>query len=164
LEGAYLVRTVPPFAANVAKRVRKTPKLYWRDTGILHALLGLETVEQVQTSGRMGFSWEGFSMEHLLNEAEIAGEDCFHYTVQGGAEMDMVVSIGGEVFGFEFKHGDVPRITSSMRAAADDLTLKRVFVVYPGPDTFPIDESGRFQALAWKDLPQVRSYLLSSLT
>lgn len=157
LEGAYLLRVVPPFFANVAKRVRKAPKLYLRDTGLLHALMGLETVEQLQTSGRMGFSWESFCLEHLIQEAGLVSEDCFHYSVQGGAEMDLVTTVGGAVFGFEFKHKDVPSITNSMRAAAEDLNVKRVFQVYPGPDTFALDTSGRFIALAWRDLPNLRS-------
>ena len=157
LEGAYLLRVLPPFFANVAKRVRKAPKLYVRDTGLLHALLGLETTEQVQTSGRMGFSWESFCLEHLIQEAALAGEDCFYYTVQGGAELDVVTTVGGSVYGFEFKHGDVPSITKSMRVAAEDLGVKRVFQIYPGPDTFALDESGRFLAVAWRDLSTMRS-------
>jgi hypothetical protein len=157
LEGAFLLRVVPPFFANVAKRVRKAPKLYIRDTGLLHALMGLETVEQLQTSGRMGFSWESFCLEHLIQEAGLISEDCFHYSVQGGTEMDMVTTIGGTVLGFEFKHNDVPSITNSMRIAADDLGAKRVFVLYPGPDTFALDKSERFVALAWRNLAQFRS-------
>jgi uncharacterized protein len=157
LEGAYILRVVPPFFANVAKRVRKAPKLYLRDTGILHALMGLETVEQLQTSGRMGFSWESFCLEHLVHEADLAGEDCFHYSVQGGAEMDLVTTVGGAVFGFEFKHNDVPAITKSMRTAADDLGAKRAFVLYPGSETFALDGSERFVALAWRDLDKFRS-------
>lgn len=157
LEGAYLLRVLPPFFANVAKRVRKTPKLYVRDTGILHALLGLETAEQIETSGRMGFSWESFCLEHLIHEASLPSEDCFYYSVQGGAELDLVTTIGGSIFGFEFKHGDTPEITKSMRDAAADLKVKRVFEVYPGPDTFALDESERFVALAWRDLSSLRS-------
>jgi predicted AAA+ superfamily ATPase len=157
LEGAYILRVLPPFFTNVAKRVRKAPKLYFRDTGILHALLGLETSEQVQTSGRMGFSWESFCLEHLIHEADLVDEDCFHYSVQGGAELDMVTTVGGWPFGFEFKHNDIPQITKSMREAAKDLGVKRVFQIYPGPDTFDLDESGRFVALAWCDLNELRS-------
>lgn len=160
LEGAYLLRTIPPFFANVAKRVRKTPKLYFRDTGMLHALLALENDEQVQTSGRMGFSWESFCLEHLIHETRLSGEDWFHYSVQGGAELDVVTSVGGSVYGFEFKHTDAPRVTRSMRDAAEDLGVKRVFVVYPGPDTFALDESERFVAVGWRDLPGVRPRLL----
>jgi uncharacterized protein len=157
LEGGYLLRVVPPFFANVAKRVRKAPKLYLRDTGLLHALMGLETAEQLQTSGRMGFSWESFCLEHLIHEAGLASEDCFHYSVQGGAEMDLVTTIGGAVFGFEFKHNEVPSITNSMRVAADDLGAKRIFLLYPGSDTFALDSSERFVALAWRNLAQFRS-------
>jgi predicted AAA+ superfamily ATPase len=156
LEGAYLLRVLPPFYANVPKRLRKAPKLYLRDTGILHALLGLETSEQVQTSGRMGFSWESFCLEHLIHEASLTDEDCFHYLVQGGAELDMVTTSGGSLYGFEFKHNDVPAITKSMRDAANDLKVKRVFEIYPGPDTFALDDSERFMAVAWRDLTNLR--------
>lgn len=159
LEGAYLLRVLPPFFVNVAKRVRKAPKFYFRDTGILHALLGLETGEQVQTSGRMGFSWESFCLEHLIHEVGLQSDDCYYYSVQGGAELDLVTTVGGSVFGFEFKHGDAPRITKSMREAADDLNVKRVFVVYPGPATFFLDESESFVAVAWRDLPTLQSRL-----
>ncbi len=157
LEGAYILRVLPPFFANVGKRVRKAPKLYLRDTGILHALLGLETPEQVATSGRMGFSWESFCLEHAIHEVGLNPDDCFHYSVQSGAEMDLVTTVGGVPFGFEFKHGDVPEITKSMRTAAQDLNLKRVFQVYPGPETFPLDEGECFFAVAWRDLPNLRS-------
>ncbi len=157
LEGAYIVRTVAPFFANVAKRVRKSPKLYFRDTGLLHALLGLETAEQVQNWFRMGFSWESFCIEHLIHEAGLVGEECFHYSVQGGSEIELVASVGGAVYGFDCKHGDVPRITKSMREVAEDLKARRVFEIYPGPDTFALDESGRFVALAWRDLASLRS-------
>ena len=160
LEGAYIIRTISPFFVNVAKRVRKAPKLYFRDSGILHALLGLETEEQVQTFGRMGFSWESFCLEHLIHESRLEGEDCFHYSVESGAEMDMVLSFGGKTFGFEFKHAAVPAISKSMRTAADDLSLKRVFIVYPGLDSFPLDEAERFSAVAWRDLASIRTRMI----
>jgi len=98
-------------------------------------------------------------LEHLIQEAAVSGEDCFYYTVQGGAEMDLVTRIGGSVFGFEFKHGDVPGITQSMRVAADDLAAKQVFEIYPGPDTFALDGAERFVAVAWRDLSNLRSRL-----
>jgi predicted AAA+ superfamily ATPase len=153
LEGAYIIRTVSPFFTNVAKRVRKSPKLYFRDTGLLHALLGLETGDQVQNWLNMGFSWESFCIEHLIHDAGLIGEDCFHYSVQGGTEIELVTTIGGNHYGFECKHGDAPRITASMRQAAQDLSLKKVFAVYPGNDTFLLDTSGQFVALAWRDVP-----------
>jgi len=157
LEGAYILRTLPPFFANVAKRVRKAPKLYLRDTGLLHALLGLETVEQVETSGRMGFSWEGFCLEHLIQQGGLSGEDCFHYSVQSGSELDVVAIHRGATVGFEFKHADAPRITPSMSLASTDLGISRVYVVYPGTDTFALDEERRFVALAWGDLARLQA-------
>ena len=113
----------------------------------------------MQTSGRMGFSWESFCLEHLIHDADLADNDCFHYSVQGATELDLVAMVGGSTFGFEFKHGDVPSITRSMRVAATDLGLKRIFEVYPGPDTFALDESGQFMALAWRDLSKLRSLM-----
>ena len=96
-------------------------------------------------------------MEHIIYEAGFAAEDCFHYSVQGGAELDMVTTANGSRFGFEFKHGDIPKVTRSMHEAADDLNVKRVFQVYPGADTFGLESSGRFLALAWQDLPSLHS-------
>ena len=156
LEGAYVLRMVSPYFRNVAKRVRKSPKLYFRDTGLLHALLGVETMEQVQTFLGMGFSWESFCIEHLIHDAGLLGEDCFHYSVQGGAEIEFVSNIGGSLFGFDCKHCDVPKVTKSMREAADDLGIKRLFAVYPGADTFAMDGSERFIALPWRDLMNLR--------
>jgi predicted AAA+ superfamily ATPase len=160
LEGAYIVRTVSPYLTNIAKRVRKTPKLYFRDTGLLHALLGLETTEQVQTWLRMGFSWESFCIEHLIHDAGLVGEECFHHAVQGGAEMELVTNIGGAAYGFDCKHGDVPNVTTSMREVAHDLGIKRVFAVYPGTDSFAMDKSERFIALAWRDITSFRERFL----
>lgn len=159
LEGAYIIRTISPFFINVAKRVRKSPKLYFRDTGLLHALLGLETNEQVQTWLRMGFSWESFCVEHLIHDAGLAGEDCFHFSVQGGAEIELVTRVGGFAYGFDCKHADLPKVTRAMRDVAQDLGLKRVFAVYPGADTFTMDDSERFVALAWRDVITCRTLL-----
>jgi uncharacterized protein len=160
LDGAYIIRTVSPYSTNVAKRVRKSPKLYFRDTGLLHALLGLETHEQLQTWLRMGFSWESFCVEHLIHDAGLQGEDCFHYSVQGGAEIELVTSLGGAVYGFDCKHGDVPKVTKTMREVAQDLAMKRLFAVYPGEDTFAMDSSERFVAMAWRDLINFRTRFL----
>ena len=160
LQGAYIVRVVPPFFANVPKRVRKAPKLFFRDSGLLHALLALETTEQVETCPTMGLSWESFCIEHLIHEAGLAEEDCFHYSVQSGAELDLVTTANGARFGFEFKHNDVPRITKSMHEAAADLGVKRVFQIYPGAETYEMDPAGQFVAVAWKDLANLRSRLV----
>ena len=159
LEAAFITRTLPPYHANVAKRVRKTPKLFFRDTGILHALLGLETLEQAETSGRMGFSWESFCLDHLIREGGLPAEDCFHYSVQSGAELDLVLQRGGQTLGFEFKHSDVPQVTPSTRSAADDVNANRVFIVYPGPTSFPMDPANRFWALAWRDISGLQNFL-----
>jgi len=157
LEAAFITRTLPPYHAIVAKRVRKTPKLYFRDSGILHALLGLETLEQAETSGRTGFSWESFCLDHLIREGGLPADSCFHYSVQSGAELDLVVQHAGRTLGFEFKHSDVPQISPSARAAAADVEASRVFFVYPGPATFPMDPDSRYWALAWRDISTLQN-------
>ncbi|MCC7376575.1 MAG: ATP-binding protein [Verrucomicrobiales bacterium] len=152
LEEAYLLRVLPPFFRNVAKRVRKAPKLYWRDTGVLHALLGCESAEQVEVSGKLGFSWESFCLEHLSTDGGLKAEDCFHYSIQSGAELDLVSFVGGESVGFEFKHTDTPKVTNSMVVAANDLDLRRIFVIYPGPTSYTLNPERRFNAVGWRDI------------
>jgi hypothetical protein len=102
------------------------------------------------------FCCSSISTSFLIREADLEGDECAHYSVQGGAEFDMVTSLGGSVIGFEFKHGDVPRITRSMRDAADDVQARRVLLVYPGAESCVLDEVERFVALAWRDLPSLR--------
>ena len=111
----------------------------------------------VETSGRMGLSREGFCLEHLIQQGGLSGEDCFHYSVQSGSELDLVALHRGATVGFEFKHADAPRITPRMSVATTDLGINRVYVVYPGPETFALDEERRFVALAWGDLARLQA-------
>jgi predicted AAA+ superfamily ATPase len=139
LTGAFLVRRLPPWFENVGKRVVKAPKLYLRDTGLLHALLGLRTRAEVRSHPRYGASWEGFALEHIIRLLR-AERDVYFWATHGGAELDLLVSRGGKRYGFEFKFADAPNTAKSMRVALADLKLEQLFVVYPGQRRFSLDE------------------------
>jgi uncharacterized protein len=139
LAGAFLVRRLPPWFENVGKRLVKAPKLYIRDSGVLHALLGLRTPKEVRSHPRLGASWEGFALEQAVGLLKAEGEAYFWGT-HGGAELDLLISRGGAQYGFEFKFSDAPATTKSMRVAMTDLSLKRLFIVYPGKRRFEVDE------------------------
>lgn len=139
LSGAFLARRLPAWFENTGKRVVKSPKVYLRDTGVLHTLLNLKTPGQVLSHPRFGFSWEGFAMEQVINAAR-AGQDAFHYRTHAGAELDLVVMRGGRRYGFEFKFEDAPRPTRSMRVAGQDLGLTHLWVVFSGEREWPLAE------------------------
>lgn len=139
LAGTFLLRRLPPWFTNTKKRVVKSPKVYVRDSGVLHALLGLRDGQEVLRHPRFGFSWEGFAIEHVIS-CLMAGRDAHYWAVHSGPELDLVVPRGGRLYGFECKFGDAPTVTPSMRAAMAELELERLFVVYPGARTFELEE------------------------
>jgi len=138
--GAFLVRRLSPWFENTGKRLVKAPKIYLRDTGLLHALLGLRTPTEVRSHPRLGASWEGFALEHAINCFN-AERDAYFWGTHGGAELDLLINRGGAKIGFEFKFTESPSTTKSMRVAMTDLKLKRLFVVYPGTRRFELDDN-----------------------
>ena len=138
LAGAFLVRRLPPWFENTGKRVVKAPKIYLRDSGLVHALLGLRSGAEVRSHPRFGASWEGFALEQAIGLMRAEREAHFWRT-HAGAELDLLVNRGGQRYGFEFKFADAPATTRSMRVAMEDLGLKRLFVVYPGTRRFELD-------------------------
>jgi len=139
LGGAFMLRQLPPWFENTGKRVVKAPKVYFRDTGLLHALLGLRDTQQVFGHPRFGFSWEGFAMEEVIRTAQ-AERDAYFYRTHAGAELDLLILRGGRRYGFELKFEDAPRPTRSMQMVLEDLNLERLWIVYPGDRTFPLKE------------------------
>ena len=137
--GAFMIRQLPPWFENLGKRLVKSPKIYFRDTGLLHTLLGLRNLDQVSSHPRLGFSWEGFALEEVLCRLK-ADQDAYFYKTHGGAELDLLIMRGGKRYGFEFKFQDAPRPTKSMHGVLDDLRLDRLFVVYPGSKSYALDE------------------------
>ena len=148
--GAFLVRRLPPWFENTGKRLLKAPKVYIRDSGLLHALLGLRTPAEIRSHPRLGASWEGFALEQAIGLLG-ATRDAYFWGTHGGAELDLLITRGGAKFGFEFKFTESPATTKSMRVAMADLGLKRLFVVYPGTRRFELDAN--LIALPLTELP-----------
>jgi predicted AAA+ superfamily ATPase len=138
LSGSYMVRQLQPWHANLKKRQLKSPKIYVRDSGVLHALLSLETATQVASHPKLGASWEGFAIEQII--AATGTREAYFWGTHAGAELDLLIFEGGRALGFEIKYVDVPSTTRSMRTAIADLGLGHLYVVYPGEKTFPLDE------------------------
>lgn len=130
LAGAFMVRQLQPWHENLGKRQVKSPKLYIRDSGLLHALLDLSTAEAIDSHPKLGASWEGFCIETILRWT---GErNAWFWGTHAHAELDLLIFHEGRRIGFEFKLADAPGFTRSMRIAQEDLKLDRLFVVYPG--------------------------------
>lgn len=136
LTGTFMVRQLPPWFQNLGKRQVKAPKIYFRDSGLLHALLGLREPRELQVHPRLGASWEGFALEQVLKI--VAPEDAYFWATHAGAELDLLVFQRGKRIGFEFKYADAPALTKSMHTAVADLGLSRLHVIYPGPHRYPL--------------------------
>ena len=137
LAGAFMVRVLPPWFENIGKRQVKAAKLYLRDSGILHALLGIADMDQVRGHPKLGASWEGFALEQVLGALET--RDAYYWATHGGAELDLMAITGGRRYGFEFKYADAPGTSRSMRIAMADLDLQHLWVVYPGQEEYALD-------------------------
>ena len=136
LEGALMIRVLRPFHANLLKRQVKAPKLYFRDPGLLHLLLGIRTERELLLHPRSGASWEGFALEEVLRC--FRPDEAFFWATHSGAELDLLLLRGGRRIGVEFKRSDAPKVTPSMRAALEDLELDRLLVVTPGAQAWPL--------------------------
>jgi predicted AAA+ superfamily ATPase len=151
LTGAFMVRQLPPWFENLKKRQVKAPKVYIRDSGLLHALLGVESTADLEGHPKLGASWEGFALGLILRQ--IRERDAHFWAVHAGPEVDLFVSRGPKRFGFEFKWADAPRISSSMKTALEDLNLHRLYVVYPGTAGYPLED--RIEVVPISELDRV---------
>lgn len=138
LTGAYMVRILPPWFENIRKRQVKAPKIYIRDTGILHALLQLRSMEDLQSHPKLGASWEGFALEQVIGMLET--RDAYFWATHAGAELDLLVTIRGKRYGFEFKYADAPGTSRSMHSAIHDLSLEHLWVIYPGHQEYTLND------------------------
>ena len=153
--GAYVVRQLQPWFENLGKRVVKSPKVYVRDSGLLHALLGIPDFPALQGHPKLGASWEGFVIEQILSWA---GErNAYFWATHSRAELDLMVMAKGKRWGFEVKYQDAPTITKSMRITMQDLKLERLWVVYPGPTGYPMDE--KIECVSFLQLGQIKETL-----
>jgi predicted AAA+ superfamily ATPase len=138
LSGTYVVRQLPPWFENLKKRQVKSPKVFIRDSGILHALLGIPGPESLQSHPKLGASWEGFAMEQIFSKT--GDRDAYFWATHAGAELDLLLFHKGKRLGFEFKFGEKIDVTKSMHIAQKDLGLDHLYIVHPGEHCFPVDD------------------------
>ena len=136
LEGLFLVRQLLPWHTNLKKRQVRSPKLYFRDSGILHQLLGIRSALELQTHPKLGASWEGYVIEELFKSIE--PDEAYFWATHNGAELDLLIIKNGRKLGVECKRVDAPRLTPSMRIALQDLRLDHLIVIYPGDRQYPL--------------------------
>ncbi len=134
LTQTLMVRQLQPWHENLGKRQVKAPKIYFRDTGLLHALMGVSTLPELLVHPRCGASWEGFALEQVLRLAK--PDEAYFWATHQGAELDLLMIKGRQRVGVEFKRADAPKVTPSMRIAMHDLKLDALYVVYPGAHRF----------------------------
>ena len=158
LTGTYMVRQLQPWFENVAKRQVKAPKVYLRDTGLLHALLGIHDDGVLFAHPRVGASWEGFVIEQILRSVRPSG--AWFWSAHGGGELDLLVFERGRRIGFEVKFSEAPDVTRSMRHVARLLALDHLFVVCPSRHAWPVDT--HISVLPVCDVPDLRQRIEAS--
>jgi predicted AAA+ superfamily ATPase len=137
LSGAYMVRVLPPWFENLKKRQVKAPKIYIRDSGLFHSLLQVLNLADLQGHPKIGASWEGFALEHIIRVFRT--RDVYFWATHAGAELDLMVTIAGKRYGFECKYTDAPGRKRSMHIAIEDLGLEHLWVIYPGDQKYALD-------------------------
>lgn len=138
LAAAMVVHTLQPWHENIGKRQVKAPKVYIRDSGLLHALLNLPGQEDLESHPKVGASWEGFVIQQLVRRLGAAPDEAFFWATHAGAELDLLVVRGRRRLGFEVKRSSAPKLTPGMRHALADLKLDHLCVVHAGDDEFPL--------------------------
>ena len=138
LTGAFAIRQLPAWYENMGKRTVKSPKIYLRDCGLLHALLDVSTSEQLESHPKLGSSWEGFCIEQILSVT--GSSNAYFWGTHAGAELDLLLLRNGKRIGVEIKYSDGPSTTRSMRSAMEDLKLEHLYVAYPGKEDYPLDK------------------------
>lgn len=141
LSGTFMVRQLRPWNYNTKKRIIKTPKIYFRDTGILHALFDLPEKKDVLSHPKLGASWEGFALEETIQAIRLKENEIFFWGVHASAEIDLVFQKNGRLYGIEFKYAQAPGFTSSMRMASEELALKHLWVIYPGSEAYALNKN-----------------------
>jgi predicted AAA+ superfamily ATPase len=146
LTGAFTVRQLQPWFENISKRQVRAPKVYIRDSGILHALLGLRDFSSLEGHPKLGASWEGFALEQIITTS--GEQNVWYWATQAGAELDLLLNLRGRRYGVEVKYSDAPSLTKSMSIAMPDLALHRLYVVYPGTRRYRLADNAEAISLA----------------
>ena len=143
LTSALVTRQLKPWHANISKRQVKSPKVYIRDSGLLHTLLQIDSNTDLERHPKVGASWEGFVLEQLVTHLSVNDEQMYFWATHGGAELDVFIPRGRRRVGFEIKRTTTPKVTPSIKAALDALELQEVVVVHAGDQTFPLGKNVR---------------------
>jgi uncharacterized protein len=152
MTSVYMIRQLQPWHENLAKRQVKAPKIYLRDTGLLHALLGLRNRKDLLSHPKMGASWEGLVIEQILQTFQV--DQAYFWATHQGAELDLFLMRGAHRIGIEVKRSDAPSLTPSMRIALADLSLNHLWVVYPGTTRYTLHD--RVTVLPFETLMQMK--------
>ncbi len=141
LEGTYMIRQLQPWHENISKRQVKTPKIYFRDSGIFHSIIDLKTLDTLRGSPKLGASFEGFAIEQIINGLNLDQNQFYFWATHQEAELDLFVLKEGKRIGFEFKYGDQPKITKSMRMSIDALKLDELNIIIPADTHFSMEKN-----------------------
>ena len=150
LISTFVLRQLLPWHENISKRQVKAPKIYVADTGLLHTLLNIRTMDDLQKNPKVGVSWEGFVIEQIIRQLDASPEECFFWATHGGAELDLLIIRGNKRLGFEIKLTSSPRVTPSMNSALTTLGLTDITLVHAGEKTFPLGK--KIRAVAFKNI------------
>lgn len=146
MTGVFMVRQLPPWFENLGKRQVKAPKVYVRDTGLLHALLGIANRRDLEYHPKVGASWEGYAVEEVIKS--FRPDQAYFWATHGGAELDLLLFKNGRRIGVECKRADAPTLTPSMRIALSDLKLDHLYVLYPGERAYSLAKNVEVMPLA----------------
>ena len=156
LTGTFMIRQLQPWFENLGKRQVKSPKIYFRDTGLFHSLLDIPNMHSLLGHPKIGASWEGFAMEQALQI--LRPNAAYFWGTHAGAELDLVFLFKGNRYGMEFKFNEAPSLTPSMRIASSELSLNHLWVIYPGNETYPVTKN--ITALPLKNLETLREKIV----
>lgn len=152
LEGAFMIRLLRPWFANIGKRQVKSPKLYFRDSGLLHYFLDVANANELGMHPSLGASWEGFALEQVIQITEASSDQVYFWAKHSSGEIDLLIARGSSLQAFEFKYSSAPRITPSLRSVSEELGLAEIRIVYPGEKSWPLSKTVRVTNL--RDLRQ----------
>lgn len=139
LTGVFMMRQLQPWHANLKKRQVKSPKIYFRDTGLLHQLIGIRSEKELLNHPKSGASWEGYVVEEVIKAIE--PDEIYYWATHNGAEIDLVIIKNGRMLGVECKRMDAPRLSPSIRTALEDLKLEQIAIVYPGTKRYSLSNT-----------------------
>jgi uncharacterized protein len=140
LAGTFMIRVLQPWFENIKKRQVKTPKIYFRDSGIFNTLSSIHSIAELAKTPKIGPLWEGFALEEIINCLQARSADCYFWSTHNEAELDLLVFQHGKRLGFECKYSDSPKMTKSMNIALENLNLDHLYVIFPGKVRFPMSE------------------------